>query len=71
MMADFFKWSMLIFFSLIMIVLSALSYVHMAFPMILTVLVFSLVYIKSLLNEYPFLNYDVSNIDINLNEDQF
>lgn len=69
MMADFFKWSMLIYFSLIMIVLSALSYVHMAFPMILTILVFSFVYIKSLLNEYPFLNYDVSNIDINLNED--
>jgi len=68
MVADFFKWAGLVLFSMILIVLSALSYVHMAFPMMFTMLIFGVVYIKSLLNEYPFLDFDISHIDLNLDE---
>jgi len=68
MVADFFKWAALVLFSMILVVLSALSYVHMAFPMMFTILIFCFVYIKSLLNEYPFLNFDISHIDLNLDE---
>lgn len=67
MVADFFKWTGLVCFSMICIVLSALSYVHMVFSMLVSLLIFGGVYIKSLVNEHPFLNFDVSNIDIDVN----
>ena len=68
MLTDFLKWGGLVLFSMILIVLSALSYVHMVIPMVFTLLIFVIVYIKSLLNEYPFLNFDISHIDLNLDE---
>lgn len=67
MVADFFKWAGVVNFSMIFIVLSALSYMHMVFSLIITLLIFGGVYIKSLVNEHPFLNFDVSNIDIDVN----
>ena len=60
MMTDLIKWTALILFSLIMIVLSALSYVHMAFSMITTLLIFGIAYVNSLMNECSFLDFDVS-----------
>jgi len=59
-MADFFKWSSVCMLSLVLVVLSALSYVHMAFPILISIVLLSWVYVKSLINEHNFLEYDVS-----------